>query len=245
MSRFLSAILGLVLAAAVVGCGESKDERGLNYMPDMYDSPAKKSQEAWRTPAVVDEDGKVVQQPVDVPMMLEPVAGSVPRDFNAYDIPNTPEGLESAMALENPIAPTVPVLIRGQDRYDIFCAVCHGKDGQVANSYVAGEGRVQGIVSITTPTVAAMPDGQVFHIITHGRGRMPNYRAQLLPEDRWSVIHYLRALNDAVSGDEEALRTFERLEREGAKGLFRPLPEPIPEYERSTWPGKIRREENQ
>lgn len=244
MSRYLIPTLCATLAL-LVGCGGGgKDDRGLRYMPDMYDSPAKKSQEAWRKPAEVDDEGKEVGRPVDVPMMLTPVEGSVPRDFSPYDIPDTPEGLELAKELVNPISPTTEVLRRGHERFDIFCAVCHGKDGQVANSFVAGEGRVQGIVSITTPTVNEMPDGQIYHIVTHGRGRMPNYQAQLLPEDRWAVIHYLRALHRATSAKGEELQVLERSERSGAAERFAPAVAPVPEYEQEDWPANIQREES-
>jgi len=243
MPRYLIPTLCIVVAL-LAGCGEGKDERGLRYMPEMYDSPAKKSQEAWRKPAVTDDQGNVVERPVDVPMMLTPVEGSVPRDFSPYDIPDTPEGLELAKGLVNPIQPTEAVLRRGHERFDIFCAVCHGKDGQAANSYVAGEGRVQGIVSITTPTVDAMPDGQIYHIVTHGRGRMPNYSAQLLPQDRWAVIHYLRALHRATSAKGDELKALEQAEIEGAGERFEPLPEPVPEYQQQDWPAKIQREES-
>ena len=243
MLKLVGVALSAVALLVVAGCGSGKDERGLRYMPDMYDSPAKKSQEAWRKEAVLDEDGNVISPAVDYSVMLQPVDGSVPRDFNPYDIADTPEGLEEAKLLPNPVTPTVQVLRRGRDRYDIYCAVCHGKDGQAANSYVAGEGRVQGIVSITTPGVAAYPDGQIYHIITHGRGRMPHYRAQLLPEDRWAVIHYLRSLHAATSAEGDALDALKELDDDSGE-QFEPLPEPVPEYLQQDWPDKIQREDD-
>lgn len=235
----------LALGALVLaGCGEGKAERGLNYVPDMYNTPAVESQEAIDLPEEVDDNGNVTTPATAVPGMAPPVAGTVPRGFNPYHLPDTAEGLEQAKELSNPLAPTRRVLMRGEDRYNIFCAVCHGKDGNVANSYVAGEGRVQGIISINTDNVAAMPDGQIYHIITHGRGRMPHYRAQLLPEDRWAVIHYLRALRTATTADGEELRALEAAQPE-TRERFRQLPEPVPEYERDQWPDKIRREAEQ
>ncbi|MDA3959226.1 MAG: cytochrome c [Planctomycetota bacterium] len=235
-------IIAVVFAAlAVSGCGEGKSKRGLNYFPDMYNSPGLKSQEALQKEAELDDQGNVVTPATDIPAMVPPVAGTVSRDFNPYDLPDTPEGLELAKQLSNPAAPTREVLMRGQERFNIYCAVCHGKDGNVANSYVAGEGRVQGIVSINTDSVAAMPDGQIYHIITNGRGRMPHYRAQLLPEDRWSVIHYLRALHTAVAAKGDALQELEQIQDE-AQERFRQLPEPVPEYEQGQWPAKIRPE---
>ncbi|MHC5067714.1 MAG: c-type cytochrome [Planctomycetota bacterium] len=225
-------------ALTLGGCSDAKDERGLRYMPDMMDAPALKAQEA-RT--VTTADGTVYE----VPAMMAPVEGTLARDFVAYDIANTAEGLEQAKGLVNPLSPTVAVLKRGQDRFDIYCAVCHGKDGNVANSYVAGEGRVQGIVSISTPGVTAMPDGQIYHIMTHGRGRMPNYRAQLSADDRWSVIHYLRALTTAVSAKDAAAQDLEQRQRDGAAEQFRQPAPTVPEYEQGQWPSNIQREDAQ
>ena len=45
-----------------------------------------------------------------------------------------------------------------------------------------------------------LPDGQVFHIISRGQGIMPSHAAQVLPDDRWRVILYLRQLQGAQQG---------------------------------------------
>jgi len=39
-----------------------------------------------------------------------------------------------------------------------------------------------------------MPDGQMFHTITHGLNLMQSYAAQIAVEDRWAIIAYVRAL---------------------------------------------------
>lgn len=236
--RWTAPIAALLLA--LVGCEEGKGERGLRYMPDMAESSAYKAQEAMVVPPEVDAEGEPVAPPQHVPAMLEPVPGTLPRDFVPYDLPDTQAGLEAARELVNPLAPTPAVLRLGQDRYNVFCAVCHGRTGNKDDGYVAG--RVAGILSIDTENVASMPDGQIYHIISNGRGRMPDYRAQLLPDERWAVIHYVRALGLAAREDlQEELRAREAA---GARTRFPPREEPVPGYERGRWPqGRKRPEE--
>ena len=194
-----------VLAAFALGaCGESeKSSRGLEYMPDMYESPAYDSQQAMQ---VVLKDG--VAQPMlvmtpatsaqgevhHVPAMLTQPVGTVPRDFLPY--PYAPADNLVARDLRNPYAPTPEVLRRGQRYYNIACAVCHGNDGNAANGYVAKQ--FTGVPSLHSSSLTLLTDGDMYHLISVGRNRMPNYRAQLLPENRWAVVAYVRVLNRAT-----------------------------------------------
>ena len=93
----------------------------------------------------------------------------------------------------------------GQKHFNIYCVVCHGNDGNAANGYVAH--KFTGILNLNGPNLALLSDGDLYHIITSGRNRMPGYSAQLLPEQRWAVVSYLRVLNRAVQAltDADAL----------------------------------------
>jgi mono/diheme cytochrome c family protein len=210
----------LVLAVfALVGCGVDKTEnRGLRYMPDMYVSPALKSQEAWVVVATDADGNEVVRH---VPAMLTPPTGTIPRDFMPYDL--GAEQLEAADRRANPLPPDATTLRLGRDKYDQFCAVCHGRSGDATAGYVKDQ--FKGIPSLNTTIVASYSDGRIYHWITLGRGRMPPYGAQLLPEERWAVIHYVRSLESAT-------------ERQGDSTLsageaFQPLPDPVPEYQQA------------
>jgi mono/diheme cytochrome c family protein len=93
----------------------------------------------------------------------------------------------------NPLPITREVLLRGQQRYNIYCSPCHDR---------AGEGR--GIVAIRTPSwqptnlqedrQKQMADGEIFSIISQGRRSMPAYRFQVPAEERWAIVAYVRAL---------------------------------------------------
>ena len=65
---------------------------------------------------------------------------------------------------------------------------------------------------------------------------MPNYRAQLPPEDRWAVVHYLRALKAATDVKDADKIRLEELERTGAADDFQPAQPPVPEYDRTSVP---------
>jgi mono/diheme cytochrome c family protein len=99
---------------------------------------------------------------------------------------------------------TMELMHRGQERYDIYCAVCHGSagwgDGMVhrrgAQLTAAG---IDGTVwtpptSLHDPRVKELPVGQLFHVITHGIGGMAPYGHLIPPEDRWAIVAYVLAL---------------------------------------------------
>jgi mono/diheme cytochrome c family protein len=46
--------------------------------------------------------------------------------------------------------------------------------------------------------VMAWPDGRIYHTITLGQGLMPSYATQILPEQRWAIVYYVRALQKAA-----------------------------------------------
>jgi mono/diheme cytochrome c family protein len=88
------------------------------------------------------------------------------------------------------------MLLRGQDRFDIYCTPCHGALGN-GNGMIAQRGfalrRQPG--NYQTERLRNMPDGHFFDVITHGYGVMYSYADRVqLPEDRWAIVAYIRAL---------------------------------------------------
>lgn len=95
---------------------------------------------------------------------------------------------------------------RGRERFEIHCAVCHGYTGQGGNDPKTGHGlvgrrwpaNVPNFHALTTQgadnRVANLTDGEYFDVITNGKGTMPAYGARISPEDRWAIVHYIRAL---------------------------------------------------
>ncbi len=84
------------------------------------------------------------------------------------------------------------VMARGQQRFNIYCAPCHGRTGQ-------GDGMVVRRGYRRPPTfhqdrLRDAPVGHFFDVITAGFGAIPDYAAQIKVEDRWAIIAYVRAL---------------------------------------------------
>ncbi|MFN2481743.1 MAG: cytochrome c, partial [Pyrinomonadaceae bacterium] len=93
---------------------------------------------------------------------------------------------------EFPFPVTREVLDRGQERYQIYCAMCHGLTGYGDGMIVRRGFRRP--PSYHDDRLRKEPVGHFFDVITNGWGAMPDYSAQIPPQDRWAIIAYLRAL---------------------------------------------------
>lgn len=91
------------------------------------------------------------------------------------------------------------VLERGRERYQIFCAMCHGATGN-ADGMVVRRGYRQP-PSYHTDQLREAPVGHFFDVITNGWGSMPNYAAQIPARDRWAIVAYIRALQLSEQGN--------------------------------------------
>lgn len=85
-------------------------------------------------------------------------------------------------------------LDRGQERYTIYCSVCHGMTGY-GDGIVARRGfNRPSPASYHQERLQNAPVGHFFDVMTNGWGAMPNYAAQISVEDRWRIAAYIRAL---------------------------------------------------
>lgn len=91
-----------------------------------------------------------------------------------------------------PFPVTMQVLERGQERYNIYCTPCHSRVGNGAGMIVQRGYRPAG--NFHTPRLESAPLGHFFAVMTHGYGAMPDYAAQVSPEDRWAIVAYIKAL---------------------------------------------------
>jgi len=103
---------------------------------------------------------------------------------------------------------TREVLHVGQKYFNIYCVVCHGPKGD-GIGYVVPKG-MQMPPSYLTGQTMHWSDGRIFYLMTRGRGNMSSYAAQLTPEQRWAVVHYIRTLQRAgnpTAADLERFKT--------------------------------------
>lgn len=90
------------------------------------------------------------------------------------------------------------LLARGGERYAIYCAPCHGAIGD-------GNGITKQYGMGATPSyhddrIRNMAEGELYHVITNGKNNMLSYADKLVPQDRWAVVAYVRALQRAKLG---------------------------------------------
>ena len=91
-----------------------------------------------------------------------------------------------------PVPLTEATIARGQERFNIYCTPCHSRVGNGAGMIVQRGYRPAG--NFHTDRLRNAPLGHFFTVISNGYGAMPDYSAQLTPEDRWAVTAYIRAL---------------------------------------------------
>jgi hypothetical protein len=93
---------------------------------------------------------------------------------------------------EMPFPVTLEVLKRGQERFNIYCAPCHSRVGNGLGEIV--QRGYKPAANYHDQVRLSQPISHYFYVMSHGYGAMPDYSAQLTPEDRWAVAAYLRAL---------------------------------------------------
>jgi mono/diheme cytochrome c family protein len=103
--------------------------------------------------------------------------------------------LAARAALTTPPKVTPALLARGQQRFDIYCAPCHGKGGD-------GDGPIvqRGLPappSYHSARLMAAPAQHFIDVITHGYGVMYSYADRVAPRDRWAIVAYIRVLQQS------------------------------------------------
>jgi mono/diheme cytochrome c family protein len=96
-----------------------------------------------------------------------------------------------------PIDVTEALIKRGQERFNINCAVCHGKVG-MANGVTTQFG-LAAVANLLDDRIRTMPDGQIFSTITNGKTTMGAYGPNIAVDDRWAIVAYIRALQKSQS----------------------------------------------
>jgi mono/diheme cytochrome c family protein len=91
-----------------------------------------------------------------------------------------------------PMAVTAEVMDRGESRFNIYCAQCHGRLGD-GNGMIPSRG-YRRPPSFHTETLRTAKAGHFFDVMTNGFGAMPPYKTMIPPSDRWAIAAYIRAL---------------------------------------------------
>ena len=141
--------------------------------------------------------------------MRAPVPGTVARgDLRDDDIYFLGKDDSGTLIQQAPVEVSMPLLRRGQERYNIYCAPCHDRTG-------AGQGIIIKKGYLPPPSfhidrLREAPDGHIYDVISNGIRNMPAYNHQISIADRWAIVAYVRALqrsqNATISDVPEELR---------------------------------------
>jgi mono/diheme cytochrome c family protein len=93
----------------------------------------------------------------------------------------------------NPLPVNEALLQRGRERFDIYCAPCHGRLGD-GNGITKKLGVMPTVANLHDKRIVEMADGEIFNTVTYGKNTMGAYGPLMPAPDRWAVIAYLRAL---------------------------------------------------
>ena len=188
------------ISVGLASCSASGDYPGTEYAPQMYHSVAyepltqiKNEEEGMWLSNREDGKGEFFNSNINNPHgmnMREPVANTVPRNGNGM-LPYRLRvaDLEGAALVENPVESSEEVLAHGGQLYLQYCSACHGAGGE-------GDGKVGevigGVANLKGGAYLGLPDGHIFHVITHGKGRMGPHGSQISIEKRWKIVHYVK-----------------------------------------------------
>ena len=109
----------------------------------------------------------------------------------------------------NPFPITEALLKRGQERFNIYCSPCHGREAD-GNGITKKLGLMTTVANLQDPRIVKFTDGEIFWVITNGRNTMGAYGPNVPAEDRWAIISYLRALQLSHLGSVDDLSPEER-----------------------------------
>jgi mono/diheme cytochrome c family protein len=193
---FLGIGLLAVAFTSILGVrGTISERRPLMLLPNMDFQPRYGAQ----APSPFFRDGRAMRTPPAGTVSF----GGADYESDAGSPRENPDSLQAdsryyrgkhgdAWVTQIPVKVDLALLRRGQERYEIFCAICHGATGS-GKGLMTQYGLI-GVASIADELHGLMPVGQYFDVITNGKGRMLSYAPQVKVYDRWAIVAYIRAL---------------------------------------------------
>jgi cytochrome c553 len=138
-------------------------------------------------------DGRGSRKPVDGTV----ARGQLKEDRHFYEgrYGDGDDGPRGELVDTFPVPVTRDLLLRGQERFTIYCAPCHARTGD-------GDGMVvrrgfQRPLTFHRDELRQAKVGYIFEVMTKGLGVMPPYAAQVPAADRWAIVAYIRALQQS------------------------------------------------
>jgi cytochrome c len=175
------------LAVSVTSCFDSKSPN-YQFFPNMYQSVG---YETYAESDAFNGDNQLKGQTAQVPPQ-----GSIKRGFEIYEYENSTAGYELAKA--NLVSPIDSIsekeAKKGKELYGIYCAICHGDQGNGKGKLVERE-KFLGVPSYADRQITA---GSIYHVITYGLNSMGSHANQLSQHERWLVTDYVLQLKSKL-----------------------------------------------
>ncbi len=202
--------IGAVLAAgALTSCESDPNSPGVEYMPDMYRSPAVEAYVDYAEvrglfrPELLTGEVSMVPPVGTIPYYgtgenvsyMMPYSHGAPigadKSHGLFDIKQDTLGRDGAKGDINPIAYSDEVLKEGKRLFGNMCIHCHGEAGDGQGSVV-----LNSLDKFPSPGPfgADLTPGEIFYTITYGKGAMGSHASQLNKEERWKVVWYVQKL---------------------------------------------------
>lgn len=172
-----------LLFLALIGFSSCEDPNspGVEWMPDMYRSPAFNAY----------EENTLFNDSLSARL---PAKNTIPRGYKPYSLKNNAEGYEAAADLEHPMDFSEEHLERGKKIYEDFCTQCHGNSGAGDGAVAQDEHWPGPPPAYDSDRLKDLPAGKIFHSITYGKGLMGPHKGQISIDDRWKLVFYIQKL---------------------------------------------------
>ena len=196
----LYATLVIAAVAMMTSCTTDPNSPGVEYMPDMYRSPAVEAYVDYgEDPYYVTEDVAANQR--NTMSARKPVKGSIAfmGEDKALGLPyafaNTTEGYEKAgIDLKSPLLTTSSNIEAGALQFELMCTHCHGLEGK-GDGAISKNGHIMGIPDFATK-LKDLPEGKMYHTLMYGKGLMGSHASQISQKGLWQIIQYVQVLQN-------------------------------------------------
>jgi mono/diheme cytochrome c family protein len=187
MKSLLKIALLFGMIVSIVSCKDNL-KPNYQYMPNMYEAVSYETyseSDAFDSPyGLKGKEGQL------------PPSGAIKRGFVPYEYPNTTEAYNSVKAanLKSPLDSTAVDMVKAQELFEIYCAICHGNAGDGKGKLVKQE-KFLGVPSYKDREINK---GSIFHVVTYGLNSMGSHANQLNQKERWLVAEYVLKLKSQL-----------------------------------------------
>ena len=223
MKKSLLKLVGLAYVSVLVlsACTSNADSPGLEYMPDMYRSPAIEAYVDYgEVRGRIDESKKTVLSAMTPPAYTIPFFGTDSNEVKLMmpyarlanvsfrqshgmfgELLTKEDHYAAAIVDKNMTVLTKDnsemILSKGKELFTAMCQHCHGEKGD-GNGPMVASGAYSGVPNYAERV--ALSDGQMFYSIYYGKGMMGSHRSLLNKKEIWTVVHYIRSLQSSNYG---------------------------------------------